>query len=141
MTHNRSPRQRVRPPAPPPRRICAYERGWLRPLARPLARAWSALRGERAASVVALVEEYEPRLMYSVDLAPHARLLASSTQPVEQRVMDAQGDYVATQVAGVAQRVELVIVDAAVIDEKNSFKSNRYIKFSRDRNHYAGCID
>ena len=63
------------------------------------------------------MEEYEPRLMYSVDAAPHALLLANGTQPAEQRVIDAQGDYVGVQSAAVASGVELVIVDAAVEDK------------------------
>ena len=67
------------------------------------------------------MEEYEQRLLYSADLAPHALLLAdatAATQPVEQRIIDAQGEFVAAQTPAVAQQVELLIVDAAVSDRE-----------------------
>ena len=72
------------------------------------------LFGARVAAVAALpvVEEYEPRLLYSADTAPHA--LALSPNVVEQRFIDADGEYFATSEETDAGRVELLIVDGAV---------------------------
>ena len=81
-----------------------------------LARAWARIAGGangECACATAWVEEYEPRVLYSADLASHALLAADGPQVVEQRVIDAAGEF--TAVAAVASSArELVIVDAAV---------------------------
>ena len=60
------------------------------------------LFGARAAALP-VVEEYEPRLLYSADTAPHA--LALSPNVVEQRFIDADGEYFATSEETDAGRV------------------------------------
>jgi hypothetical protein len=82
-----------------------------------LSHAWASLWQAPSIPATPLVEEYEQRLMYSADLAPQALLLANVTpaaQPVEQRIIDAQGDFVVTQPQAVTQPTELLIVDAGV---------------------------
>ncbi len=69
-----------------------------------------------------LVEEFEPRLLYSTDFATDGLALASSTQITEQRVLDNSGEYVQDQSSKAnttEQRHELLIVDSSVsgIDE------------------------
>jgi hypothetical protein len=75
------------------------------------ARVCAMSRGKTPPSV-ALVEEYEPRLLYSADFAPNALALAGGAQVVEQRLMDSSGEFAAVQTESVAQRVELLVVDA-----------------------------
>ena len=87
------PRPAKPPTAAPPtpksarraqRRAGRYQRGWLRPLARAVAAIW----GCKNTPPTPVVEEYEPRLMYSVDLAPHG-LAVTATVTLVDKVLDA----------------------------------------------------
>ncbi|MFL6716339.1 MAG: DUF4347 domain-containing protein, partial [Burkholderiaceae bacterium] len=65
------------------------------------------------------VEEYEPRLLYSADPAGFGMVLAGGGEVVEQRVIGAQGEYVASSAPDTAaMRHELLFVGAGVEDSE-----------------------
>ena len=97
-------------------------RGGARHWLRPLTRAWDQWRKGATATAAPVIEEYEQRLMYSADIAAVGLALtsgAASAPAVEQRVMDAHGEYSVNDVMARARQTELVIVDAAV-EDRNS---------------------
>ncbi|MGI4936192.1 MAG: DUF4347 domain-containing protein, partial [Janthinobacterium lividum] len=69
---------------------------------------------------VALVEEYEARLMYSADLAATGLALAGTAQVTQQRVVDDSGEFVQ---AAQATRHELLIVGAGIEDSQSLLAS------------------
>ncbi|MGI4935123.1 MAG: DUF4347 domain-containing protein [Janthinobacterium lividum] len=86
---------------------------------------WLAARLARGpatapARALALVEEYETRLMYSADLAATGLDLAGAAQPTEQRVIDNSGEFVQ---AAQSVRHELLIVGAGVEDSQTLLDS------------------
>ncbi|MDH5536600.1 MAG: DUF4347 domain-containing protein, partial [Betaproteobacteria bacterium] len=83
---------------------------------RPFARTWEMLRGVGNANPVPVVEEYEPRLLYSADVAPDALVLAGSTQVFEQRVLASDGEFTQSATDVQVQRHEIVFVDTATPD-------------------------
>jgi hypothetical protein len=82
---------------------------------------WEAVSRQRAAARRRpVIEELEPRILYSADFSP-AILDAHAVAPAaEHRIVDAAGDFVtesaATPTAPQAMRHEVVFVDAAVPD-------------------------
>jgi len=63
-----------------------------------------------------VMEEYEPRLLYSADIAPAALILAGSTQVVEQRLLPADGEFTDSAAIAQVQRHEIVFVETATTD-------------------------
>ncbi|HXX11661.1 MAG TPA: DUF4347 domain-containing protein, partial [Burkholderiales bacterium] len=67
-----------------------------------------------------VVEELEPRILYSADFAPVILDAHAALPPAEQRVIDSSGEFAAhsasAQVSAHATRHEVVFVDTAVAD-------------------------
>ena len=81
-----------------------------------LRRGWSARQSGRQRQRPQ-VEEYEPRLLYSADPAGFGMVLVGGGEVVEQRVIGAQGEYVASSAPDTAaMRHELLFVGAGVED-------------------------
>ena len=106
MSRARSPRSSL-----PKRQAGRISRDWLRPFAR----MWETLFSAGKAMPVPLVEEYEPRLLYSADVAPDALILAGSTHVFEQRLLAPDGEFTDSATAHVP-RHEIVFVDTATPD-------------------------
>src|SRR5262245_18053448 len=64
-----------------------------------------------------VVEEIEPRILYSADFAPALADAAALASPAEQRAVDASGEYAQTEQQHTqGQRHEVVFVDPATPD-------------------------
>ncbi len=90
-------------------------RDWLKPLTS----MWRAMSSSASHDCVPLVEELEPRLLYSADFATSGLLLAGGSHVVEQRVLDTGGEFVqaqASQVDATLQQHELIFIDSSVPD-------------------------
>ncbi|MDO8262782.1 MAG: DUF4347 domain-containing protein, partial [Gallionella sp.] len=84
-----------------------------------LAGAWRALSSPAPHACVPLIEEYEPRLLYSADFAASGLALVAGCQVTEQRVLDDSGEFIQNQTSQTnvtVQQHELVIIDASVPD-------------------------
>ncbi|MDB5772902.1 MAG: tandem-95 repeat protein, partial [Burkholderia sp.] len=85
------------------------------------AKAWSAWQTQRPVRHIPVVEEYEPRLLYSADPITAGLALAGPGQVVEQRLVDDAGEFVSsssTTLQAQERRRELLIVGAGIEDSK-----------------------